>query len=94
MILGNIRSNYGTTAAFNVYIKLQLTLCPLSYKTDFEQLAKRSEKTAWKFDLVQEWLNSKTRCLCFMGGAGTGKSTVSAALIAKLFPPITFRTKV
>ena len=94
MILGNIRNNYGTTEAFNMYLKLQLTLCPLSYKIDVEQLTTRSEKTAWKFDLVQEWLNSKTRCLCFMGDAGTGKSTVSAALIAKLFPPITFRSKV
>ena len=94
MILGNIRHNYGTTAAFNTYLKLQLLLCPLSYKTDLAQLAKRSEGTKWDFGRVREWLENDTRCLCFEAGAGTGKSTVSAALISELFPLITSPTEV
>ena len=86
MILGNIRTNYTTTSAFNTYLKLQLMLCPVSYKTDLEQLAKRSERTKWDFDPVREALKGDTKCLCFEAGAGTGKSTVSAALLKELFP--------
>ena len=94
MILGNIRKNYTTTAAFNTYLKLQLMLCPLSYKTDLEQLSKRSKRTKWDFGPVREWLKGDTRCLCFKAGAGMGKSTLSAALLKELFPRITSPTHV
>ena len=86
MILENIKTNYKTTKAFNTYLKLQLMLCPLSYKTDLEQLAKRSKRTKWDFGQVREWLQGDKRCLCFEAGAGAGKSTVSAALLKELFP--------
>ena len=94
MILGKIRENYLSTSAFNTYLKMQLMLCPVSYKTDLEQLAKRSQGTKWDFGRVREWLYGETRCLCFDAGAGTGKSTVSAALLNELFPPIMSPTKV
>ena len=88
MILTNIRVHYGTSAAFNRFLKLQLILCPLSYKTDLKQLATRSEGTKWDFGLVREWLDGDMRCLCFAAGSGTGKSTVSSALLKELFPQI------
>ena len=94
MILTNIRAHYGTTEAVNRFLKLQLILCPLSYKTDLKQLAKRSQSTQWNFGLVSEWLDGNIRCLCFEAGAGTGKSTISAALLKELFPPIMSATKV
>lgn len=94
MIHANIIENYGTLADFNTYLKLQLILCPPSYKTDLEQLAKRSKGTVWDFGQVHEWLDGNTKCLCFEAGAGTGKSTVSAALLKELFPTITIPKKV
>ncbi|GAX72581.1 hypothetical protein CEUSTIGMA_g37.t1 [Chlamydomonas eustigma] len=81
MILQNIRTHHGSTSHFNDALRLQLMLKPLSYKVDLEQLGRRSEGTVWRLDDAQNWLRSwKSRALCVMGGPGTGKSSVSAAL--------------
>ena len=79
-ILDKIRKHHGSTDAFNEKLRLQLMLNPVSYKIDLEQLGKRSKGTSWDFTKVEEWLAGSSRCLCIMGGAGTGKSTLSAAL--------------
>jgi hypothetical protein len=85
-ITGDIVKHHGSLTAFDTTLKLQLLLDPLSYKVDLEQLSRRSEGTEWKFDAVQEWLDrpEKSRALCVLAGAGTGKSTISAALCQKI----------
>jgi hypothetical protein len=54
-----------------------------SDKVDLEQLSRRSQGTEWDFSQVRAWLAdpSQGRALCLLAGAGTGKSTVSAALV-------------
>ena len=91
-ILSNIVDHHGSTAAFNASLKLQLLLVPTSYKVDMDQLTRRSEGTTWDFHAATEWLTnnhneadaSTPRCLCVLGPAGTGKSTVSAALLREV----------
>ena len=56
MILGKVREFYGSTAAFDMILKLQLLFSPLSFKVDIEQLTRRSEATQWIFGPVHEWL--------------------------------------
>lgn len=71
MILANIREHHGSMEAFDAALKLQLTLKPLSYKVDLDQLRMRSKGTHWKWEAVQGWLeNKKSRALCVMAGAG------------------------
>jgi len=88
MILSNLRANHGSAAAFDRAVKLQLLFNPLSYRVDLEQLKKRSEGTKWNFGPVDEWLaepvESSSRVLCILGGAGTGKSTISAAFVRQV----------
>ena len=50
-------------------------------QVDLEQLQRRSKDTQWNFDHVKQWMEDETsRVLCVLAGAGTGKSTISAAL--------------
>ena len=51
-----------------------------------EQLLSRSKDTQWTFDPVSNWLAdpSQGRALCVLADAGTGKSTISAALCDKV----------
>ena len=74
MIHARVVEHHGSLAQFNAALKLQLLLNPLSYKVDREQLARRSEGTAWEFGRVQAWLTntSQPRALCILAGAGTG----------------------
>jgi len=46
-----------------------------------------SKGTVWHLDPVSSWMadSSGPRCLCVVGGAGQGKSTISAAICEKLF---------
>ncbi|GAX78217.1 hypothetical protein CEUSTIGMA_g5659.t1 [Chlamydomonas eustigma] len=87
MILENIRKHHGSTSSFNAALKLQLMLNPLSYKVDLDQLSQRSLGTYWIFEPVTSWLEGEgqlvgqaQRILCVLDGAGTGKSTISAAI--------------
>jgi hypothetical protein len=90
MIHGNIVANHGSLENFNVSLKLMLLLDPLSYKEDLQQLARRSEGTRWDFRCVFDWLadgerrQKEARLLCVSAGAGTGKSTVSAAIVREV----------
>ena len=70
--------------AFDKKLKLHLLLEPLSYKVDIEQHLARSQHTEWDFTEVERWIQSDKRALCVSGEAGTGKSTVSAAMIRAL----------
>ncbi len=47
---------------------------------------RRSKETKWKFHRVQKWINNPRagRALCILASAGTGKSTISAALCETL----------
>ncbi len=53
---------------------------------DQDQLISRSKETKWQFDTVREWMNDPQpgRALCILASAGTGKSTISAALCETL----------
>jgi pantothenate kinase-related protein Tda10 len=61
-------------------------LSPLSYKVDLDQLSQRSLGTCWMFDPILSWLEAGVeigeapRIICVLAGAGTGKSTISAAI--------------
>lgn len=59
-------------------------LQPLSYKGSLQVLLDRAEAagTRWNFDAVANWLHdsSGARVLVIPAGAGTGKSSISAAL--------------
>ncbi|GAX81308.1 hypothetical protein CEUSTIGMA_g8739.t1 [Chlamydomonas eustigma] len=91
MILGNIRNHHGSTAKFNTALKLQLMLSPLSYKVDLGQRGRRSAGTTWHWGDVETWLEGfngsgdMSRALCVLAGAGTGKSTISAAIWEQIF---------
>ena len=90
MILGKIRLHHASTAAFNTALRLQLMLDPVSFKVDLMPLEKRSQGTKWRFEQVKAWLAESpaaSRCCCVMAGAGTGKSTISAALWGRLLGP-------
>ena len=86
MILGKITEHHGSPKLFNANLKLQLLLDPPSYRVDRAQLALRSRDTAWDFGPVTAWLADEAapRALCVLAGAGTGKSTVSAALLDRV----------
>ena len=55
---------------------------------DLAQLGRRSKGTCWRWQEVEAWLDDDspgaTRCLCVLAGAGTGKSTISAAIWDKV----------
>ncbi|KAG1672374.1 hypothetical protein FOA52_010992 [Chlamydomonas sp. UWO 241] len=84
-ITDNIRQHYGSLDAFSDRLKVRLMLNPLDHNADIAMFNRRSNTYAdpeqWDFGLVQKWLdNPKSRALCMTAPAGTGKSTVSAAL--------------
>jgi predicted AAA+ superfamily ATPase len=86
MIQKEVEENHGSLAAFDEALKLVLLFAPTSFKVDLEQLDKRSEGTLWNFDAVRLWLKDPAapRALCILGAAGTGKSSVSAALLREV----------
>ena len=84
MILEKVKSHHGSYEAFDKKLKLHLLLEPLSYKVDIEQHLARSHNTEWDFTEVKRWIQGDKRALCVLGEAGTGKSTVSAAMVRAL----------
>ena len=88
IILNNIREHHGSCADFDTALKLQLLLEPMSYKVDLEQLEKRSEATKWTFQTLEHWIGRSDdgphRAFCLLAGAGTGKSTIFAAVVKKV----------
>ena len=56
----------------------------LIHQVDMDQLSRRSKDTPWRWDKVEEWLDAAgtagPRAMCVLAGAGTGKSTISAAI--------------
>ena len=56
-------------------------------QVDVEQLSRRSEGTQWDWKAVESWLDlgdGGGKALCVLAGAGTGKSTISAAILTKV----------
>ena len=56
-------------------------------QVDVAQLSRRSEGTQWDWKSVESWLDlgeGGGRALCVLAGAGTGKSTISAAILTKV----------
>ena len=82
-----IIATHGSLGQFSAKLKLRLMLNPLSYQADISMLMQRSASTQWTFQPVVEWLKDnrpeRTRMLCIPAGAGTGKSTISAALLTQ-----------
>ena len=81
MILENVVMHHKSLEAFNDKLKLHLLLEPLSFKVDTEQHLLRSQHTEWRFADVQRWAEGDVRALCIAGEGGTGKSTISTAII-------------
>ena len=57
----------------------------LAHQVDTDQLSRRSKGTPWRWDKVEAWLDAEggttaPRTMCVLAGAGTGKSTISAAI--------------
>ena len=87
MIIDKVIKHHGSTAAFNMSLRLQLLLDPLSYKVDMKQLLHNSKGTEWRLERISDWIHSRyngPRALCIKAGAGEGKSTISAAICSQL----------
>eukprot|EP00198_Chlamydomonas_reinhardtii_P013244 XP_001702581.1 predicted protein [Chlamydomonas reinhardtii] len=95
MILGLVEERYGSCDLFDAKLRLQVLLEPLSYRVDVRKLAARAGGTHWHWEPLRRWLEAgggpsvgdgsssgSSRLLCVVGGAGEGKSTVSAQLAA------------
>lgn len=83
MIIAKVEKHHGSCEIFDQKLKLYLLLQPLSYLVDTTVMRRRSQATKWEFHAVADWIlngSGDSRVLCLMGGAGTGKSTVSAAI--------------
>ena len=54
-------------------------------QVDLEQLTARSRSTPWALEPFREWMAAEgSRALCVLAGAGSGKSSVSAALLTQV----------
>ena len=75
---------HGDLDTFSGKLKLHLMLSPLSYKADIDKLWKRAADTQWNFERIAAWAQDPngTRMLVIPAGSGTGKSTISAALLS------------
>jgi hypothetical protein len=84
-IHSDIVEKHCSLANFSAMLKLRLLLDPLSYTSDTSKLTEQSIAQVWNFESVDVWLKDPngSRLLVVPAGAGTGKSTISAALIAK-----------
>ncbi|KAG2422512.1 hypothetical protein HXX76_015980 [Chlamydomonas incerta] len=82
MILRCVEELHGSADRFDAALKLQLMLEPLSHHADLRRLLGRAQGTTWTLDSFQRWVSSGKRALCVVGGAGDGKSTISAVLCA------------
>ena len=88
MILGKITEVHGSAETFNLSLRLELLLQPLSYKIDVAALRKRCADMRFDFSSVLDWMGSAdSRALCIFAGAGQGKSTISSALISYVLDP-------
>ena len=87
MILDEVLINQGSFEAFDSNLKRQLILDPISYNVDLKQLYLRSLGTKWLFGPIIKWMkeSASPRALVIMGGAGEGKSSISAAICDQLF---------
>jgi WD40 repeat protein len=86
MILGKIIEVHGSAEKFNLSLRLELLLQPLSYKVDVAALKKRCADMQFDFSSVLDWMGSAdSRTICIFAGAGQGKSTISAALMSSIF---------
>ena len=84
MITRGVIEHHQSTTAFDNTLKLQLLLSPVSHKVDLQQLGQRSSGTAWDWTAVKQWMDGDgkdSRALCVLAGAGTGKSSISAAML-------------
>jgi hypothetical protein len=83
-IHGEISRMLGSLATFTGKLRLHLMLSPLSYKADVDRLWKRAAGTQWNFERIAAWAQDPngTRMLVIPAGSGTGKSTISAALLS------------
>ncbi len=102
MILGRVVELYGSHDNFDALLKLYLLLQPLSYRADIRALVERVEDTKaehpenaavkgyMNMAPVEDWLweNTRSRVLVITGGAGEGKSTISAALGKRFGAPV------
>ena len=88
MILDRIREVHGSTDNFNLSLRLELLLEPISYSVDVKALRKRCEHMSFDLTPIVEWIGTTdSRALCIFAGAGQGKSTISAALMSSILDP-------
>ncbi len=75
-----------TLDTFSARLRARLLLDPLDYQGDINMLNVRSDTTSnpgqWDFSKVLDWMDDPdgSRALCVVASAGTGKSTISAAM--------------
>lgn len=74
---------HGSMHAFAGKLKLTLLLEPLSYASDLAWLTRNAAACQWQPEPVVAWLRDRQaeRLLCISGDVGSGKSTVSAAML-------------
>ena len=81
MILRKVLEHHGSTDAFDRSLKRMLLFDELKYTVDLSELLRRQKGTDYNYDKVQQWLDGDKAVMCIVGGAGTGKSTISAAIV-------------
>jgi len=71
MIHGNILKHHHSLDAFDLRLKLHMTLEPLSYKVDIKEQGRRSKGTQWQWESVRKFLEQAPkhgRVLCILAG--------------------------
>ena len=92
MIYVDIREKFGSNRELAERLQLRLMLRPLGYAADTTALLLRAKGETFRLDALREFVRGGGgRAAVVEGGAGEGKSTISAAVVgASLFDPVAY----
>ncbi|XRB15362.1 EF-hand domain-containing protein [Pseudoscourfieldia marina] len=80
-IHGEIEKRFGGLDKFTRHLKLRFLLNPLDYEADMKVLRQRAKSETFRFDAIKKFFEDGGNVACIVGGAGEGKSTISATVL-------------
>lgn len=80
-IHGEIEKRFGGLDKFTRHLKLRFLLNPLDYEADMKVLRQRAKTETFRFDAIRKFFEDGGNVACIVGGAGEGKSTISATAL-------------